>query len=252
MSIGTFKHVRVLDVNTYVTDLCNTFVFMNTLAIRLTWARTQKGLSQAELAKKSGVSQSTIGNLEAGIRLTARNITAIATALDVNPVWLAEGKGSPTNEAPDNLGLSQKNIEISSIGEKRIPLISYVQAGCMSEIVNPYQLGDASEFLLTDLDLGPNAFALQIKGDSMLPDFKEGDRIIIDPAVQPLPGDFVVAKNGHEEATFKKYRPRGLSESGDEIFELVPLNEDYPSMRSDTTPLRIIGTMIEHRRYRKR
>ena len=68
---------------------------MNTLAERLTWARTSKNMSQTELAKKAGVSQSTIGNLEAGLRKTAKSVTAIAAALHVNPFWLADGKGTP-------------------------------------------------------------------------------------------------------------------------------------------------------------
>jgi SOS-response transcriptional repressor LexA len=61
----------------------------------------------------------------------------------------------------------------------------------------------------------------------------------------------VVAKNSQEEATFKKYRPRGVNEQGEQVIELVPLNDDFPSLRSDYTPLQIIGTMMEHRRYRK-
>jgi SOS-response transcriptional repressor LexA len=36
----------------------------------------------------------------------------------------------------------------------------------------------------------------------MEPDFKEGD-IIVDPELEPVPGEFVVAKNGDNEATFK-------------------------------------------------
>jgi SOS-response transcriptional repressor LexA len=82
----------------------------------------------------------------------------------------------------------------------------------------------------------------------MLPDFRPGDQLIIDPAITPSPGDFVVAKNGEEEATFKKYRLRGISESGQEIIELVPLNPDFATMRSDITPFHIIGTLVEHRR----
>lgn len=144
------------------------------------------------------------------------------------------------------------NVAPAPLGTRRIPLVSYVQAGHMTEAVDPYALGDADEWMLTDLDLSANAFALKIKGDSMLPEFREGDTVIIDPVVPPLPGDYVVAKNGENEATFKKYRPRGVNEHGHQVFELVPLNEDYPSMRSDITPIRIIGTMVEHRRYRKR
>lgn len=215
---------------------------MNTLSARLAWARAQKKLSQDELANLSGVSQGSIGHLESGLRQSSRRITAIANALGVDPIWLAEGKGTPSI-----------NTVTSAAGLRRIPLISYVQAGALSEAIDPYAVGDSSEQLLTDLDLGLSAFALEIRGDSMLPDFKEGDRIIIDPSIEPMPGDFIVAKNGHEEATFKKYRPRGkFDENGNAVFDLLPLNPDYPPMHSDIVPLRIIGTMVEHRRYRKK
>lgn len=144
------------------------------------------------------------------------------------------------------------NVAPAPLGTRRIPLISYVQAGHMTEAIDSYAVGDAAEWMLTDLDLSMNAFALRIKGDSMMPEFREGDTVIIDPSVAPLPGDYVVAKNGDNEATFKKYRPRGINERGDQVFELVPLNDDYPSMRSDLSHIQIIGTMVEHRRYRKR
>mgnify|MGYP004716968083 FL=1 len=61
----------------------------------------------------------------------------------------------------------------------------------------------------------------------------------------------MVAKNGEDEALFKKYRPRGII-NGQEVYELVPLNEDYPTLRSDSSKIRIIGTMMEHRKYRRR
>lgn len=144
------------------------------------------------------------------------------------------------------------NVEPSPLGSRRIPVISYVRAGNWSEAADPYSVGDAAEWLLTDLDVSSSTFALRIKGDSMKPDFSEGDVVIVDPTITPHPGDFVVAKNGEHEATFKKFRPRGVNEQGQQVFELIPLNEDYPSMRSDITPILIIGTMVEHRRYRRR
>ena len=146
----------------------------------------------------------------------------------------------------------ESNVSQVPLGTRRIPLVSYVQAGHMTEAVDPYALGDADEWMLTDLDLSANAFALKIKGDSMLPDFRPGDRVLIDPEVTPRPGDFVAARNTKQEATFKKYRVRGIDESGAEIFELVPLNDNYPVLRSDEHHLVVIGTMIEHRRKFRR
>lgn len=147
--------------------------------------------------------------------------------------------------------IESSNVSPVPMGLIRVPLISSVQAGVWTEVVDNFQPGDAEDWLMTDVRVSTHSFALEIKGDSMLPEFNPGDRVIIDPDVAPLPGDFVAAKNGHNEATFKKYRPRGTDEHGNTVFELVPLNEDFPSMRSDVTPIKIVGTMVEHRKFRR-
>ncbi|MFN5746610.1 MAG: LexA family protein [Methylococcaceae bacterium] len=162
--------------------------------------------------------------------------------------------GRPTGsmDRPENdMGGDEAVYEKPAAGLQRVPRISFVQAGLWAEASDPYAPGAGDDYLLTQLGLGPHAFALAVRGESMEPEFKEGDTIIIDPDVKPMPGDFVVAKNSREEATFKKYRPRGINEHGELVIELVPLNPDFPSLRSDHTPIQIIGTMMEHRRYRK-
>lgn len=143
------------------------------------------------------------------------------------------------------------NTEPAPMGVRKIPVISAIQAGMWAEIVDQFQPGDADDWLTTDLELSSSAFALTIRGDSMLPEFNPGDRVIIDPDVSPHPGDFVAAKNGEQEATFKKYRPRGMDAAGNMVFELIPLNDDYPTLRSDVDHIRIVGTMVEHRKYRR-
>ena len=98
---------------------------------------------------------------------------------------------------------------------------------------------------------GALTFALKVMGDSMEPEFREGDVIFVDPDKEPKAGSYVVAKNHEEEATFKKYRSRGKDAEGREVFELVPLNENYATLRSDQEPITIIGVVVEHTRVFK-
>ena len=138
------------------------------------------------------------------------------------------------------------------MGKRAIPVISAIQAGALKEITEPYEVGDGYATIYVDDGYSRWAFGLEIEGNSMLPEFRAGDLVIIEPDWEPRPGECVAAKNGKEEATFKKYRQRGMNKDGNVIFELVPLNEDYQTMRSDETPLVIIGVMAEHRRKTRR
>lgn len=151
-------------------------------------------------------------------------------------------------------GASLSNVEPAVIPQgARVPILSYVQAGNWREICEQATGFDGNvEYVTASVDIGPRGFGLWLRGNSMTPQFNEGDLVIVDPDEQPRPGDFVVAKNGSEEATFKKYRPRGIDENGQEVFELVPLNDDYPPMHSDRQHIEIIGVMVEHRIFRKR
>jgi len=207
---------------------------------------------KSELARALNSSPQTINNWEErGISkqgmLTAQNVIGCYAN------WLETGIGPMAIGGVEaNAVQFDQNVASTNPGSRRIPLISYVQAGTMTEVSDPYAVGSAESWIEPFAEVSSNAFALRIKGESMLPEFREGDVVIIDPNVSPEPGDFVVAKNTEEEATFKKYRPRGVNERGDLVFELVPINEDYPSIRSDHVHVRIIGVMVECRKLRKR
>ena len=191
------------------------------LADRVKQKRIELGLTQTEAAEKAGIRQQSWQSIEDGKTLKPRNIIGIAKALKCDADWLMNG------------GAFMPMAEVNS---RRVPLISYVQAGALAE-KNPIEAFDGSlEYILTDLDVSQHTFALRIEGDSMEPDFKAGDVIIV----------------GGTQATFKKYRPTWVDPLGCQHFELVPLNDDYPVINSDHQPLTIIGVMIEHRIYRRK
>lgn len=106
-----------------------------------------------------------------------------------------------------------------------IPRISATTAGDPSEIVDPYPVGYAEEFIIyADNDLkDPHAFALLVEGNSMEPELRDGDIAICSPAQEPQPNEIVVFKvgDGDGKATCKVYKPSG------DMVHFVPINRDH-------------------------
>lgn len=204
------------------------------LAARFKARRMELNLTQVEVAAAAGVSQQAVESIESGRTKRPRNLLDLAKALNCSPDWLLNGK----NVMP-----------LTEISTRRIPILSYVQAGALTEASEITTIEGNYDYVLADAEITDNAFALRIEGDSMMPEFQPGDIVIIDPELTPAPGEFVVAKNNGYEATFKKYRPLSVGLCN---FELVPLNPDYPVLRSADIDLQIIGVMIEHRIFRRK
>lgn len=125
----------------------------------------------------------------------------------------------------------------------RVPLISSVEAGNWSHAADLLQPGEGHEWIETGVTIQSHTFALRVEGDSMEPEFAPGTILIVEPEMDAYPGDFVIAKNGDQEATFKQ-----LVRDGADLY-LKPLNPRYP-----IKPLghnRIIGVVREAvKRYR--
>lgn len=212
---------------------------------RLKELRKKQGLTQQKLGELIGVKKSSISQWENDEHSpSGDNLAQLSKVFGVSAHWLATGKGSP----------EPSNVEPAVIPQgSRIPVISYVQAGQWREMSEQASGFDGNvEYVMASLNIGPRGFGLWLRGNSMAPFFNEGDLVIVDPDEAPRPGDYVIASNGKDEATFKKFRPRGIDENGQEVFELVPLNDDFPTLHSDRQHIEIIGVMVEHRSYRKR
>jgi SOS-response transcriptional repressor LexA len=204
------------------------------------------GLNQSELASAIGISTSAVSQWMTGQvkSLKAKTAAHIAAATGVSATWLASGEGPI-------IGPTANVIAVPLVG-RNVPIIGNAQVVTWPLSSAGYAPEKTAAHLMTDADISASAFALEIQGEMMLPKFVPGDRIIIDPALPVQPGDFVVAVIDDHETTFQKYRSKGKNGNGEDVFELTPLNPDYPSVRSDQTRIRIIGVMVEHRTYRRR
>lgn len=160
---------------------------MNTIGARMRTIREELNLSQRELADLAKVSQSTIGNVEAGLREQPRKLNTIAEILGVNPLWLETGKGPVRNEAP-----KQENVKFSEPKEEDyclIPIYSTYGScgvGCFNDNIEVIGNKVFSKELTRKLNIDPTLCCfINADGDSMYPYIADGDEVLVDKRVTP-------------------------------------------------------------------
>ena len=81
------------------------------IASRLSIARQQAGLSQAQAAKLLGVSRPTITEIEAGRRkVAAEELVVFSDTYDVSVEWLSGKDAENADEVRDRLQLAARNM----------------------------------------------------------------------------------------------------------------------------------------------
>lgn len=187
-----------------------------------------KNKTQVELANLVGMGVAAVNKWRNGTnRPDFDNLKIIANYFNVSIDYLLDNDVVRTNEC----------ITL-------IPILNEVQAGKMTEI-KPGDYGDI-EYYPLPMNINKECFALYVMGNSMEPQYKEGDLLIVDPTIKPTTGDCVIASTENsEKATFKKYRER-YTESGKCYFELVPINPDYPIMSNLTFEIDIKGVVTQY------
>jgi SOS-response transcriptional repressor LexA len=194
---------------------------------------SRPGLSQTALAKKAGVSQSTISRMMRGVvNSQSDNERSVFEALGISAFRFVESSTEP--EGGKVAGASRERGGAS----RTVPIISYVQAGRFGETVDPYLPGDGSAWEPCPVPCGPKTFGLRVMGESMEPRYHNGDIIFVDPDVPPLHGSAVVVRlKDSNEATFKQLVIEGTRRY------LKPLNPRFPVIEI-TTEAHIVGVVI--------
>lgn len=209
-------------------------------------ARKKLGWSQVRLGKETGTTRQSVSAWEKGKTLPSPE----------NAPKVAEKLGIPLSSiSADPSQLSVEFFETGAQTKRRVPMLSWVEAGLGAEVVASHAADAAHEFVDARFSVSKEAFALKVRGKSMEPELREGDIIVVDPLVIPVTGEFVVAEllpagvePGQGETTLKQYRPR-RHDGAYPTFDLVPLNPDFPTVTvSKANPGRIIGTVVESTR----
>ena len=116
-----------------------------------------------------------------------------------------------------------------------LPLVGRIAAGQPIEAVN-----NQEEINLSEMFVGKDRFALQIKGDSMIDiGILDGDIVVIEPRDAAQFGDIVVALIDDQEATLKRFK-----RLKDGSVELSPENQHLQPMVYDASRVKIQGILV--------
>ncbi|WP_166224102.1 LexA family protein [Pseudomonas atagonensis] len=197
-------------------------------------------ITQTELGERVGMSQGGIGHWlnkrrEPGI--TEMNRVLQALGLEFLEVAMVIREPQPPED--DEMPLAHKYNPYF-----RYPVGDWGVSPGVCESEPAYaRAQEKQRFELTDYHAVGKAFWLTVAGDSMTapsgPSIAEGMLILVDPAVEAVPGKLVIAQWPEcEEAIFRK-----LDEEGGQRY-LVPLNPTWPKALF-TDECRIIGVVVQ-------
>ena len=202
---------------------------MKSIGERIKEARKSAGLTQLELAKKTELSRSYIGDIEKDrYNPSVSTLQLIATA---------------TNTSLEDLLPSTKTVSPAGRGV-RIPVLGRVVAGIPIEAVE--EILDYEE-ITPELAASGEFFALKIRGHSMEPRMMEGDVVIVRRQDDVESGDVAIVLVNGNEATVKRVKKQ---EDG---ITLIATNTSvyephyYSNKEIEELPVRILGKVVELR-----
>ena len=215
---------------------------IDTFANRLSKAMNIRNIKPVALCEKTGIDKSKLSSYMSG-RYKAKQdgVDILSKALNVDPAWLM-GYDVPMAENHfDNItGVNKKTIDRATVF-----VYGTIPAGTPIELIE--DILDTEEIDADMLKGGKQYFGLKIKGNSMYPEYLDGDTIILEKVDDCENGqDCCVMVNG-DDGTFKRVFK---NENG---IILQPLNPEFQPMvytneQIEKLPIRIIGKVVELRR----
>ncbi len=179
---------------------------------------------RAEWARTPVEVRADVARLQAASASASRALAELAEAGSLDEAYrsgrlqaLVEAMGGERDVAPVALPLE-------------VPLINKVAAGYPAGFTDlGYPARVADEYVRVPDLSDPDAFAARVVGDSMSPDYREGDVVVFSPARDLVDGcDCFARLEPDDESTFKRvYFEKGAG--GEELIRLQPVNHRYPA-----------------------
>lgn len=200
---------------------------------------SESGVIEAELARQTGLPQTTVNRLLLGETLDPRANTLIPIAkfFSVTIGQLLGQEPIHPNRIPGTITLTNKNAWST------IPIIKWPEAQSWLFQQSRITPNNHSHWITTEKDISQDSFALETL-DCMEPRFRKGSIAIIDPHYKYEDGHFVIVSLNNSTATVRRI----LKDGADIYFKkLYGSEEPIKKQEADT----IIGTIVETRTNEK-
>ena len=194
---------------------------------RISQRMSELGLSAADVSRGISVTPGSVSQWVNGISApSGKNLVLLATLLKCTPEWILGNAGK-------NQGKSS-NVASVPVSLKLVPIMTWRKAKDIIKDPSLFNQDDAVAWAPCPEDIGQDAFALRVQGDSMVSPFMgersytENTVIFVDPNRSPVVGNRVLASIPEsEEAVFRVY----VADSGK--YFLKPINTQYAMREVD-------------------
>ena len=206
---------------------------MATTSERLKQLLEEKGISQSELAKRTGINKGALSSYISGrYKPKQTNTFLLAKTLNVNEAWLM-GADVP-RERIDTSIPSYPNVH--PIGTQSLPVLGSVACG------EPIFMAEEKEFYVDSTTAINADFVLIAKGDSMTgARINDGDIVFVHQQPEVENGEIAVVAID-DEATLKRFY-----KYSDDLIVLRAENPDYKDMvytPEDHKDVRVLGKAV--------
>lgn len=206
--------------------------------------RENKKISLRDVEKLTGVGYSHLSMIENGKRnVTPALLKNLSRIYNIDYIDLYEKAGYIDLAESEKLKDNEKSNSAVVFIYGSIP--AGIPMECIEDII------DTEEIPADMLKGGKQYFGLKVKGDSMEPDYLDGDTLILEKSDDCESGDDCVVMVNGNDGTFKRVFK---NENG---IILQPLNPTYSPMvysneQIEKLPVRIIGIVEEIRRKKRK
>jgi len=195
--------------------------------------RVKRGWSQAQLAKRLGISQPAIKKIESGETKKSKHLPKIGQVLEIplsklDPALTSDGEGDINHQRPINEPSPNGSLHIipatELMGDSDLPVYAIVQGGRGALVLEnePFSYTTRPKRLVGHKD----SYGVLVIGDSMAREYNENDIAYVDPRLHPKKGDPCVFQGTRDDGTVEaiiKYLDRS-PDASDTVYYVSQTN----------------------------